>query len=117
VGIFIGVVILFGLGFLIWGIWQILAFWGDRLKLKKLHPIARTYTQMLQQLSEQGMPKLRHQTPQEYADQVRDKVSAEQADVINAITQVYQDWYYGDRSISAGFLTRMLQTLRRLKFR
>ena len=116
VGVFIGVVILFGLGFLGWGIWQFLSWWGDRLKLQRLHPTERAYRQMLSLLSEQGMPKHTAQTPQEYADQVKSKVSTERARIINQITQAYQDWYYGDRSISADLLTGVLRKFKRLKF-
>ncbi len=117
IGIFIGVVILFSLGFLAWGIWQILSFWGDRLKLRKLHPTERAYRQMLQLLAEQGMTKSNYQTPQEYANFVKAKVSTVQADVISEITQAYQDWYFGDRLISASLLAKIIQRLKRLRFK
>jgi protein-glutamine gamma-glutamyltransferase len=116
VGIFVGVVILFGAGFVGWGIWQILSFWGDRLKLQRLHPTERAYRQMLQLLSEQGMTKPSYQTPQEYADLIRLK-SLPQADVVDEITQAYQDWYYGDRPISKDILANILRKLKGLKFR
>lgn len=117
IGIFIGVVLLFGIGFLGWGVWQLFGFWSDRRKSQKLHPTERAYRQMLQALSEQGMPKASYQTPQEYADQVRAKIPPQQGDVVIAITQAYQDWYYGDRPISATFLTTILRKLKRMKFR
>lgn len=114
VGIFIGILILFGLGFLAWGIWQILSWGRGRLKLQRLHPTERAYRQMLQLLAEQGMVKSSYQTPQEYADRVKTRVSPAQAEVISEITQAYQDWYYGDRPIPQSFLTTMLRRLNRL---
>jgi len=117
VGIFIGVVILFGLGFVGWGVWQLLCWWSDRLKLRRLDPTERAYRQMLQVLSEQGMTKYNYQTPMEYADQVRTKVSPDQATIITQITQAYQDWYYGDRPVSVNSLTTILRRLKRMKFR
>ncbi|AFY73786.1 transglutaminase-like enzyme, predicted cysteine protease [Synechococcus sp. PCC 7502] len=115
VGIFIGVVILFGIGFLGWGLWQFYQWWSNRLKMQRLHPIARTYRQMLELLSERGIPKSKAQTPQEYFDQVKPKVSPEQASLIQQITVAYQDWYYGDHSISSTSLDRILQKLKGLK--
>ncbi len=117
IGIFVGVLILFGLGFLVWGIWQILGLWRARQKLQKLHPNERAYRQMLRLLSEQGIPKYDAQTPQEYANHVRAKISDEQAVAVMQISQTYQDWYYGDRAISPSFMVKILRKLRRIKLR
>jgi transglutaminase-like putative cysteine protease len=117
IGIFIGIVIIFGIGFLGWGVWQLFGFWRDRRRSQRLDPTERAYREMLQVLSERGMKKANHQTPQEYANQVKANVSPEQADVVNIITQAYQDWYYGDRPISDSFLTRIVRNLKRLKSR
>lgn len=115
VGIFIGVVILFGLGFLAWGLWQLLAWWGDRRKLQKLHPIERVYRQMLEVLADRGLAKSPHQTPQEYVQHLQTKVNPQQADLIRQISQAYQDWYYGDRLVSMTFFKKALRQLRRQK--
>ncbi|MFN9861264.1 MAG: DUF4129 domain-containing protein, partial [Pseudanabaena sp.] len=55
------------------------------------------YQQMLQWLAEQDKPKSPQQTPQEYVVSLRDRVSDQQASAIAQITQIYQDWRYGDR--------------------
>ncbi len=112
-GIFVAVIILFGLGLLGWGTWQVWLWWRARLNLQRLHPTARVYQQMQQWLAEQGMPKSPHQTPQEYATQVINKApfSDAQQIAIAEITQAYQDWHYGDRSTPANILKALLQKL------
>ena len=70
---------------------------------------------MLQLLSEQGKPKSSYQTPQEYVVSLRDRVSERQAEAIAQITQIYQDWRYGDRAIGYNLATEIKMLLDQLK--
>jgi hypothetical protein len=52
---------------------------------------------MLQWLEEQGIPKSPSQTPAEYADYAKEKVSLRRQKRLRLLTRAYQDWHYGDR--------------------
>jgi hypothetical protein len=75
----------------------------------------RAYQQMLQWLAEQGKPKSPQQTPQEYVTSLRDRVSAQQVTAIAQITQIYQDWRYGDRAIGYNLDIELKNLLKQLK--
>ena len=96
VGVAFGLAIAFTVGLGGWALWQFMIWWWQLRRLQKMPIPQRTYQQMLQWLSEQGKPKAPHQTPQEYVAYLRDRVSAQQAYAITQITQIYQDWRYGD---------------------
>jgi hypothetical protein len=72
---------------------------------------------MLQWLSEQGKPKSSYQTPQEYAASLGDRVSEKQAAAIAQITQIYQDWRYGDREIGYTLASELKMLLKQLKIK
>jgi len=109
-GIIVGLVIVFAIAIGIWGIWQLFNWWWENRKLQRMHPINRGYQQMLRHLAEKGLTKSPAQTPAEYAQSASEAIP-EQASVIQAISQAYQDWYYGDRSILPIELKRLLQRL------
>jgi len=97
IGIAFGLAIAFGFGIGCWALWQLIIWWWRVQQLGKMPIPQRTYQQMLQWLAEQGKPKSPQQTPQEYVVSLRDRVSDQQASAIAQITQIYQDWRYGDR--------------------
>lgn len=111
IGFAFGLAIIFTIGIGCWGMWQILIWWWQLQRLQKMPMPQRTYQQMLQWLSEQGKPKARHQTPQEYATSLQDKFPEKQASAIAQITQIYQDWRYGDRVTRIGNVTTKLKML------
>jgi transglutaminase-like putative cysteine protease len=117
VGIAFGLAIAFGFGIGGWAIWQFAIWWWQSQRLRKMPVPQRTYQQMLQWLSEEGKPKSPQQTPQEYAASLRDRVSEPQASAIAQITQIYQDWRYGDRTgaNAKNTITEMKVLLNRLK--
>ena len=119
VGIAFGLAIAFTVGIGGWALWQFAIWWWQLRRLQKMPMPQRTYQQMLQWLSEQGKPKARHQTPQEYVTSLRDRVSEQQSYAIAQITQIYQDWRYGDRVDSSfnNATSELKMLLKRLKAR
>ena len=90
--------------------------WWWRLQRLQRMPIPqRAYQQMLQWLAEQGKPKSPQQTPQEYVASIRDRISEQQVIVIAQITQIYQDWRYGDRPIDYNLDAELKNLLKQLK--
>jgi transglutaminase-like putative cysteine protease len=111
----LGLAIAFGIGIGGWALWQFAIWWWQRQRLQKMPIPQRTYQQMLQWLSEQGKPKLSYQTPQEYVASLSDRVSEKQADAIAKITQIYQDWRYGNQAIGYNLATELKMLLKQLK--
>ncbi|WP_103670247.1 DUF3488 and transglutaminase-like domain-containing protein [Pseudanabaena sp. BC1403] len=117
IGIGFGLAIAFGIGIGGWALWQFAIWWWQLQRLQKMPIPQRTYQQMLQWLSEQGKPKSSYQTPQEYVASLGDRVSENQASAIAKITQIYQDWRYGDRAISYNLATELKMLLKQLKIK
>ncbi len=115
VGLAFGLAIAFGIGIGGWALWQLILWWWRVRHLGKMPIPQRTYQQMLQWLAEQGKPKSPHQTPQEYVASLRDRVSEQQASAIAQITQIYQDWRYGDRRSNYSLDTELQMLLKQLK--
>lgn len=115
VGIAFGLAIAFGIGLGGWALWQLLIWWWQVRRLQRMPIPQRTYQQMLQWLAEQGKPKLTYQTPQEYVTSLRDRVSDRQASAIAQITQIYQDWRYGDRLSTDSHISELKKLLESLK--
>jgi hypothetical protein len=117
IGIAFGLAIAFGIGIGGWALWQFAIWWWQLQRLQKMPIPQRTYQQMLQWLSEQGKPKSSYQTPQEYAASLGDRVSEKQAAAIAQITQIYQDWRYGDREIGYTLASELKMLLKQLKIK
>ncbi len=115
VGLAFGLAIAFGFGIGGWALWQLILWWWRVRHLGKMPIPQRTYQQMLQWLAEQGKPKSPQQTPQEYVASLHDRVSEQQADAISKITQIYQDWRYGDRHSDYSLDTELQMLLKQLK--
>jgi transglutaminase-like putative cysteine protease len=115
IGFGIGVAIVFGVGIGVWAVWQFLVWWWQLRRLQKMPIPQRAYKQMLQLLAEQGKPKFSYQTPQEYVVSLRDRLSERQLAAIAQITQIYQDWRYGDRAIGYNLATEIKMLLDQLK--
>ncbi|NUN66065.1 DUF3488 domain-containing protein [Pseudanabaena biceps] len=117
IGVAFGLAISFGIGLAGWTLWQFISWWWLRQRLQKMPIPQRTYQQMLQWLSEQGKPKSPQQTPQEYMESISDRFSERQSFAIAQITQIYQDWRYGDRAIGEGLTAELKMLLKQLKAR
>ncbi|MDX2254401.1 MAG: DUF3488 and DUF4129 domain-containing transglutaminase family protein [Pseudanabaenaceae cyanobacterium bins.39] len=115
VGFALGLAIAFGVGLGIWAVWQFVTWLWQWQKMQQMPMPQRVYQQMLQSLAEQGKPKSPYQTPQEYLQSIRDRVSEKQAMAIATITQIYQDWRYGDRAISDELTVRLRLLLKQVK--
>lgn len=115
IGIAFGLAIAFGFGIGGWALWQFIIWWWQRQRLQQMPIPQRTYRQMLQWLSEQGKPKSPHQTPQEYVESLSDRLSDRQAAAIAQITQIYQDWRYGNRAIGYDLSAELKRLLAQLK--
>ncbi|MCA6511033.1 MAG: DUF3488 domain-containing protein [Pseudanabaena sp. M109S1SP2A07QC] len=117
IGIAFGLAIAFSLGIGGWALWQFAIWWWQLQRLQKMPIPQRAYQQMLQWLSEQGKPKSSYQTPQEYAASLGDRVSEKQSAAIAQITQIYQDWRYGDREIGYTLTSELKMLLKQLKIK
>ncbi|MFZ4557713.1 MAG: transglutaminase TgpA family protein [Pseudanabaena sp.] len=115
IGLGIGLAIGFGFAIGGWALWQLAIWWWQLQRLQKMPIPQRTYQQMLQWLSEQGKSKLPHQTPQEYVASLRDRVSDQQVSAIAQITQIYQDWRYGNLAIGYSVTLELKMLLQQLK--
>lgn len=109
-------ILLFSLGLVGWGSWQLAQWYLSYRRLSRLPAVMRYYQQMLNYLASQGFPKQPNQTPREYADQVSRQIPSQQS-LIQEISQIYQDWYYGDRPSNPATLKQLLNQLVRLKLR
>jgi hypothetical protein len=114
-GLGIGLAIGFGIAIGVWALWQFALWWWQLQRLQKMPIPQRTYQQMLQWLSEQGKPRSSYQTPQEYVASLRDHVSEKQASAIAQITQIYQDWRYGNLAIGYSVTLELKMLLQQLK--
>ncbi len=93
IGLFIGILIVVLVALAGWGLWQFLIWWLDRLKLFRLHPLERSYQLMIRHL---GVHKPPAATPQEYARLVSAQLPQSIAQIVWQITNIYQDWRYGN---------------------
>jgi transglutaminase-like putative cysteine protease len=114
-GLAFGLAIVFSLGIGVWSLWQLMIWWWRLQRLQRMPIPQRAYQEMLQWLAEQGKPKSPQQTPQEYVVSIRDRISEQQVIVIAQITQIYQDWRYGDRPIDYNLDAELKNLLKQLK--
>lgn len=96
------------LGWLGWKGWRI---WCHHRWLAKLPPVEATYQQMLDWLGQRGARKSTTQTPLEYAAICRQVYPMEQADAIDAISQAYVHWRYGQQTPNLSQLRQRLESL------
>lgn len=115
VGIFTGLLVATGFGFLSWLSWQGWNQWLKGRKLRKLAPMERLYQQMLEWLAVQGFRKNPAQTPLEYAQQAEEIHSAERAQTIQKISQAYVGWRYGGETPDFFELQQKLEEMRKQK--
>ncbi|TVQ50983.1 MAG: DUF4129 domain-containing protein, partial [Spirulina sp. DLM2.Bin59] len=107
-------------GLLAWLGWQRLRGWVMVYRWRRLPPMERLYRQMVWMLTTVGerralkIPKHRHQTPQEYADQWRSHYDPATMAIVDAITAAYGQWRYGGQTPDLATLEAQLHQLRRL---
>ncbi|MDX1977840.1 MAG: transglutaminaseTgpA domain-containing protein [Pseudanabaenaceae cyanobacterium bins.68] len=109
-------ILIFSLGIIGWGSWQVGQWYMDYRRLARLPLVSRYYQQMLTYLAFQGFIKQPNQTPAEYADQVSSHIPHQET-LVQAISQIYQDWYYGDQPGKPNELKQLLRQLIRFKAR
>ncbi|NET47970.1 MAG: DUF3488 domain-containing protein [Merismopedia sp. SIO2A8] len=111
-GVFVGLALLTGIGFVGWllvSAWKAIRY---RLWLTKLHPMEAIYQQMLQWLAQQGLHKSSAQTPSEYAVSMRSHQPSNRAEIIDTISTAYVYWRYGNGSVDTTSLNRQLKQLK-----
>lgn len=113
VGILVAILSLIILGFLSWLGWNYLQQLSYRLRLSKLHPMAKMYQEMLDLLTAKGYPKKSAQTPLEYAHSLTELVSIEQREIIFLITNSYVEWRYGNINQNISYLQSQFDLLNR----
>lgn len=114
-GLLQGTIWLTGLGFLGWLGWSGWQSWRHRCWLSKLPPVEAIYQQMLAWLAEQGVRKPTAQTPLEYAAECQQSQPIEQATAIEAISQAYVHWRYGQGMPNLEQLQQWLKVLQKSK--
>lgn len=112
IGLFTGLLLAIGLGFLGWLTWRGWQGWRYQRWLTRLHPVERLYQQMMHWLKRQGFPKHSAQTPLEFARQAREHHSASRAAAIEEISQSYVRWRYGGQTPDVEQLKRRLREIR-----
>jgi transglutaminase-like putative cysteine protease len=111
-GILTGLAVLTGIGFLGWLGWSGWQQWRYVRWLARLSPVEAIYQQMLRHLASEGLPKLAHQTPLEYAHTCQ-KQPPHQAKAIDGICQAYVQWRYGGQMPNLEEMRWQLQEVRR----
>jgi transglutaminase-like putative cysteine protease len=112
-GLFTGLIVGIGCGFIGWLVWQIWRSWRYRRWLGKLPPIEGIYQEMLRDLSRKGFVKHRAQTPLEYARDLRSHLSVDEAEVIEEVSNAYVRWRYGGEVRNLDQLRQLVENLRR----
>ena len=115
-GIIVGIAALFGVLLAGWLLWQLWQTWRRYQTLRRMHPVQRIYTQMLQRLAEEGLAKAPHYTPFEYLQWLEQQLEPSVSlDKIRHITGIYQSWRYGAQdNFDLAALDGMIKSMRRL---
>lgn len=116
-GIFTGLIVATGIGFLGWLLWDSWHAWRYRRWLSKLPPEESIYQQMLKVLASKGYPKKSAQTPLEYAEFLQQHYPIPEAEVIDEISQSYIRWRYGGKSANIQQLRQLLQNLKQAQLK
>ena len=111
VGAILAVAYVTALGFLGWLGWSGLSAWRHQRWLSRLPPMEGLYQQMLEWLSQQGIPKSPTQTPLEFARQLT-RPEFRHSQVVNEISQAYVRWRYGGEEQNLGYLQGRLRSLK-----
>ncbi len=99
--------------FAVWLGWQGWRWWAYRRWLGRLQPMERVYQQLLGLLAEQGLGKLRSQTPLEYAQSLQGRCGPEVMPVVESVSADYVDWRYGGAAVDVARLGGQVQALKR----
>ncbi|HLO48091.1 MAG TPA: DUF3488 and DUF4129 domain-containing transglutaminase family protein [Kamptonema sp.] len=113
VGLFTGLIVGIGCGFIGWLIWQGWRVWRYRRWLGKLPPVEGIYQEMLKDLGRKGFVKRRAQTPLEYARDMRQHFGVNEAEVIEEVSEAYVRWRYGGDVGNVDQLRQLVENLRR----
>jgi protein-glutamine gamma-glutamyltransferase len=113
-GLLMGLLLVLSLLFLGWLGRLLWRHWRYHCWLTTLPPMARLYQQMLDRLSERGLPKRSQQTPQEYVQQIK-RQSPLLAEIVAEISHAYVGWRYGGRQANLPYLRQQLQVLTKLR--
>lgn len=113
VGLFLGLLVGIGCGFLGWLSWVAWRYWRYGRWLAKLPPMEGLYQQMLRWLEHQGLRKQRSQTPLEYARQLQTQQAPAQTEIIDQISLAYVQWRYGGRKPDLSNLRQQFQRLKK----
>jgi transglutaminase-like putative cysteine protease len=113
IGLFTGLIVGIGCGFIGWLVWQVWRGWRYRRWLGKLPPVEAIYQEMLKDLGRKGFVKHRAQTPLEYARDLQAHLSIDEAEVIEEVSNAYVRWRYGGEVGNLDQLRQLLKNLRR----
>lgn len=113
IGLFTGLIVGVGCGFIGWLLWQTWRNWRYRRWLKKLPPVEGIYQEMLKDLARKGFVKRRAQTPLEYARDMRQHLGVDEVEVIEEVSQAYVRWRYGGEVGNLAQLRQLVENLRR----
>lgn len=113
IGGLLGLIGAIALAFVSWLGWQQLRLWLYRKRLEKMPPMQRIYQQMLTALMRKGYPKNSAQTPNEYCQSLRERLTPEQFELVEEITQAYICWRYGGQMANTDYLSLQLRLLMR----
>ncbi|NDJ16367.1 DUF3488 domain-containing protein [Myxacorys almedinensis A] len=112
-GLFAGLGIATGFGFLGWLAWQGWHKWRYRRWLKTLPPMESLYQEMLSWQAVQGFRKHPAQTPLEYAKQSHGLHCQERAQTIQEISNAYVRWRYGGQTPPVQPLQQRLRVMQK----
>ncbi|OCR00356.1 transglutaminase [Oscillatoriales cyanobacterium USR001] len=113
IGLFTGLIVGIGCGFMGWLLWQVWRGWRYRRWLGKLPPIEGIYQEMLQDLGKKGFVKSRAQTPLEYARDMRSHLTVDEAEILEEVSHAYVRWRYGGEMRNLDQLQQLVRNLRR----
>lgn len=120
-GAVMGSLILIGVAFGLWLLWQAIAAWRYRRQLAKLPPVEALYRQVVDWLGDrEDWPKRPTQTPWEYvrwceAAAARDPAAgrSQRLALLSTVSDAYARWHYGGQAIDPAPLRQQWHQVRR----